>query len=152
MRTWEAELRQSKQVHAVGDVHVLGVRAPGATGDALPQLHSGPLSLLPEGALPVLTQHHVVRSGRLTVLLHDKRRHEDRQHLWIQKRRALDSLPLGNLGQAEMRVSTEALRCPALTGASTACLLASPAPKPQASSAACAWLFPPAAQDDKTCF
>lgn len=105
MRTWEAELRQGEQVHAVGDAHVLGVLAPGAAGVALRGLRLGPLSLLPEGAPPGLTQRHTVHAGRLTVLLSDKRRHEDRQDLRIQRRQALDSLILGDLKQVEIRVT-----------------------------------------------
>lgn len=104
MRTWEAELRQGEQVHAVGDAHVLGVLAPGAAGVALRGLRLGPLSLLPEGAPPGLTQRHTVHAGRLTVLS-DKRRHEDRQDLRIQRRQALDSLILGDLKQVEIRVT-----------------------------------------------
>lgn len=108
MRTWEAELRQGEQVHAVGDAHILGVlalRGVALEGVALRGLRLGPLSLLPEGAPPGLTQRHTVHAGRLTVLLSDKRRHEDRQDLRIQRRQALDFLFLGDLKQVEIRVT-----------------------------------------------
>lgn len=96
--TWEAELRQGEQVHAIGDTNVF-------RREALPGLCFGLVPLLPEGAPSGLAQSRRGDAGRLTVLLSDERRHKHGQDLWIERRGAADPLLEGHLKRGQIRVS-----------------------------------------------
>lgn len=80
---WEAELRQSEQVHARWGCS--RPRGPGSLGPpGTPfQLHSGPLSLFFRKERFLFLASVMQFTGGGLPILHDKRRHEDRQHLRI---------------------------------------------------------------------
>lgn len=142
--TWEAELRQGKQVHTVGDTNVF-------RREALPGLRFGLVPLLSEGAPSGLAQSRRGGASRLTVLLTDERRHKNGQDLWIKRRGAADPLLQGHL-KGVIRVSQQRsplLRCAPSVQAPTVALFPFDPLECRFRTHVCVWPHPPVAQDRK---